>query len=84
MVEQQDRPEIGLHFRERSEAAQPPPVSAKPSIHLLLFVPSTSHHVDLLPPFDPLGCTRYAPCSTQPRESNWERDAAGLVGAEKT
>ena len=62
MVEQQDRPEIGLHFRERSEAAQPPPVSAKPSIHLLLFMPSTSHHSDLLPPFDPFGCARYACC----------------------
>jgi hypothetical protein len=31
-------------------------------------------HSDLLPPFDPLGCTRYTPLFS------YERDVAGLVG----
>src|SRR2546421_12823117 len=59
MVKRQARPETRFHSREGSNAPQPPPAPPKPSIHLLLIVPSTSHHVDLLPPFDPLGCARY-------------------------
>src|SRR3954468_11425700 len=45
---------------------------------LFLVVSSTAHHVsDLLPPFDPVGCTRYAPSTTP-----WGvKGVAGLVGA---